>query len=148
MIQSFKQPLVETCTLNLRVFLKSFHLCPASAGLFHATNPVPTTRLSSPTPHQNTEPPSPLLLLVVTTTAGILKVSRGQNPKTVFSHQLIPMTTQFIELETINDQDLQAAAGGDKLHTSIVNYNPVVIDSSPAQRFPFSNKSSFLTMPF
>ena len=58
------------------------------------------------------------------------------------------MTTQFIELETINDQDLQAAAGGGKFHTNIVTYNPVVTGSSPAQRFPFSNKSSFLTMPF
>ena len=58
------------------------------------------------------------------------------------------MTTQFIELETINDQELQAAAGGSKFHTNIVTYNPVVIDNSPAQRSPFSNKSSFLTMPF
>ena len=57
------------------------------------------------------------------------------------------MATHFMELKTINDQELQAAAGGGKSHTNIVNYNPVVIDSSSSYRFPFSNKSSFLA-PF
>ena len=39
---------------------------------------------SSPDSHHNTEPPSPRLLLVVTTTAEILKESRGQHPKAIF----------------------------------------------------------------
>ena len=34
------------------------------------------------------------------------------SPTRFSSHQLIPMTNQLIELETINDQELQIACGG------------------------------------
>ena len=33
-------------------------------------------------------------------------------PPLFSSHQLIPMTNQLIELQTINDQELQTATGG------------------------------------
>ena len=82
-------------------------------GVSTVRNPVTAGLFSSPAPHQNTEPPSPEPFLLITTTTEILKESRGQYTSRQFSsHELIPMTTQFIELATINDQELQAAAGG------------------------------------
>ena len=70
--------------------------------------------LSSPATHQNTELVLPLLLLLVTTPAEVLKESRGQYiPRRFSSHSLIPMTTQFNEFEAINnDQVLLTATGG------------------------------------
>ena len=59
---------------------------PPRQGFFHTKNPVTAVFFSSPAPHQNIETASPLLLLVVTTTAEILKQSRGQHPKTFHSH--------------------------------------------------------------
>ena len=58
------------------------------------------------------------------------------------------MTTQHIEFDTISDEQMQAAAGGVNTQTKIVTHNPVVINIPSPQPFPFSNKSSFLTMSY
>ena len=76
-------------------------------------NPVTARLFSSPAPHHNTEPPAPLLLLVITKSPVILKESRGQQPKTFhLDTRNNQMTTQNIEFNTYNDQELQACAGG------------------------------------
>ena len=99
----------------IRINPQKFTIYTSAISTFLYPKAVFITLLSSPAPHQNTEPPLPLLLLVVTTTAEILKESRKQHTSRRFSfHHLNAMavTTPFIEFNAINDQDLKTAIGG------------------------------------
>ena len=64
------------------------------------------------------------------------------------------MTTQFTELEFINDQGLQAAAGGKRKVNHVpaqVIQGPIVIGTPPSQpsmpSFPFSDSKNWPTFP-